>query len=96
MSYDTSPPDRSVKVAHLVFGLFFLGLVGIWTLVQTDVVTGDRLAVLGPGVLIAAGVIGLVASLANSRRSTRRDRELHDATTVRTDDTDHTDPTQEY
>jgi hypothetical protein len=71
--YDTTraPVDRSVKVPHLVFGLFFLGVAGIWALVETDVINVDSLAVLGPAVLIVAGVIGLVASLANNRNRTR-------------------------
>lgn len=72
------PPDRSVKVAHLVFGLFFLGVAGIWALVQGEVITADRLTVLAPAVLIAAGVIGLAATLANSRNRQRRLAQRHD------------------
>ena len=88
---DDVPVDRTVKVPHLVFGLFFLGAAAIWALVAADVITADRLAVLGPGVLIAAGVIGLAASLANNRNRSRRtppaparaerDDHEHDATT---------------
>lgn len=72
--YDVTdvPPDRSVKVAHLVFGLFFLGVAAIWALVSADVITVDRLAVLAPIVLITAGVVGLAASLANARNRRRR------------------------
>ena len=72
MSDIDSPADRSVKVTHLVFGLFFLGLAGAWALVEADVINTDSLAVLAPGVLIIAGVIGLAASLASSRN--RRSR----------------------
>ncbi|MEO7350772.1 MAG: hypothetical protein ABIR34_01875 [Marmoricola sp.] len=65
---DLHPPaDRSVKIPHLVFGLLFLGVAGIWALVVTDVITEDRLPVLAPAVLIVAGVIGLAASLASTR-----------------------------
>lgn len=61
------PADRSVKVPHLVFGLLFLGVAGIWALGASNAISGEHLAVLGPGVLILAGVIGLAASLANGR-----------------------------
>ncbi len=66
------PPDRSVKVPHLVFGLLFLGIAGIWALVAGDVITADRLTILAPALLITAGVIGLAASLASGRNSRRR------------------------
>jgi hypothetical protein len=66
------PADRSVKVPHLVFGLLFLGVAGIWALGTSNVISGEHLAVLGPGVLIIAGVIGLAASLANGRNRRRR------------------------
>jgi hypothetical protein len=68
----TPPPeDRSVKVPHLVFGLLFLGIAGTWALAVTHVITGDRLAILAPAVLVAAGVIGLAASLASTRNRHR-------------------------
>ena len=71
------PADRSVKVPHLVFGLLFLGVAGIWALGASDVdQRRDRLPVLGPALLIGAGVIGLVASLANGRNR-RRTETLH-------------------
>jgi hypothetical protein len=68
------PTDRSVKIPHLVFGLLFLGVAGIWALVVTDVITEDTLPILAPAVLIVAGVIGLAASLA----STRNRRHKHE------------------
>lgn len=69
-------PDHSVKIPHLVFGLLFLGLAGIWALVVTDVITAGRLTVVAPALLIAAGVIGLAASLAGTRNRSR-DRAQH-------------------
>lgn len=66
------PPDRSVKVAHLVFGLLFLGIAAIWALVVSDVITGDRLTIIVPVLIIGAGVIGLVASLASGRNRRRQ------------------------
>ena len=68
----TPPADRSVKVPHLVFGLLFLGLTGIWALAAGEVIGADSLPLVGPAVLIAAGVVGLVASLAVTRNRARR------------------------
>src|SRR3954469_19310676 len=70
-TYNQPPADRSVKVPHLVFGLLFLGVAGIWALGASNAISGEHLAVLGPGVLILAGVIGLAASLANGRNRRR-------------------------
>jgi hypothetical protein len=70
-TYPQPPADRSVKVPHLVFGLLFLGVAGIWALAASDLISGEGLAILGPGVLIAAGVIGLAASLASGRNRGR-------------------------
>lgn len=63
----TVPADHGVKVTHVVFGLLFLGISGVWALVTGGVITADRLTYVGPGVLIAAGLIGLAASLASTR-----------------------------
>ncbi len=81
-SHHHPEPDHRVKIPHLVFGLFFLGLAGIWAVVVTGVITPDRLTVLTPAVLIAAGVIGLAASLAGSRNRNRNRAEqpLHHTT----------------
>ena|SRR6478735_3790484 len=69
--YRQPPPDRSLKVAHLVFGLLFLGGAAIWALGESGVISGQNLAILGPAVLIVAGVVGLAASLANGRNRRR-------------------------
>ncbi len=99
-----SPADRSVKVPHLVFGLLFLGVAGIWALGASNAISGEQLAVLGPGVLIVAGVIGLAASLANGRNRRRSNRagsalDSHDyATTEPTEPSTEpsTDPSTAY
>jgi hypothetical protein len=60
--------NRTVRTAHLVFGLLFLGIAATWLLYATGVLSVDQLTLSGPVVLIAAGVIGLVVSLAGARR----------------------------
>lgn len=77
------PADDRVKVAHLVLGLLFLGVVGVWAVITLGLVTPERLTVLGPGLLIAAGVAGLTASLVAARRGSRDDHTGYD---------DHTAP----
>jgi hypothetical protein len=73
--YDPQPPvDQSLKIPHLVFGLLFLGFAGLWALGESGAVSGEYVAVLGPAVLILAGIVGLVASLASSRNRRRRER----------------------
>jgi hypothetical protein len=73
--YDPQPPaDHSLKIPHLVFGLLFLGFAGLWALGESGAVSGEYVAVLGPAVLILAGLVGLVASLASSRNRRRRER----------------------
>jgi hypothetical protein len=72
------PPDRSVKITHLVFGLLFLGVAVVWALVVGDVINENDLAVLAPAILIAAGVIGLATSLASARNRRNRDNQMPD------------------
>lgn len=69
---------RNVRVAHLVFGLLFLGIAAVWLLHAGQLLTGDQLALSGPLVLIAAGVVGLVVSLAAARRGERPARIGYD------------------
>lgn len=63
-----TPADTSVKVPHLVLGLLFLGAAATWALLATGVVDADALPYLGPGLLVAAGVVGLAVSVLTSRR----------------------------
>lgn len=59
--------DRTVKVPHLVMSLLFLGAVAVWALVASDAVGPDQVAFLVPGVLVVAGVLGLLASVLSGR-----------------------------
>lgn len=64
-------PSRPVSVPHLVLGIVFGGLAAIWFLGEATNADLPRSAVGFPLVLIGAGVIGLVATFANSRRRKR-------------------------
>jgi hypothetical protein len=94
-TYQQPPADRRVKIPHLVFGLLFLGIAAIWALGESDVIDGSKLAILGPGVLIAAGVIGLAASLA-SGRNRRRTAATHEPQRDETIDDFLTDEDDEH
>jgi hypothetical protein len=81
MSTTTTPPatDRQsgrhpVNVGHLVMGIAFLGLVGVWALIQGDVVADGDVRWLLPVPWVLAGLAGLLAvGLSGSRRwSTRQ------------------------
>jgi hypothetical protein len=63
-----------VNVGHLVMGIAFLGLVGVWALVQGDVVGDGDVRWLLPVPWVLAGLSGLLAiGLSGSRRwSTRQ------------------------
>jgi len=71
-TFPQPPADRSVKIPHLVFGLLFAGIAGIWALVVSDVINTESLAILAPAVLIVAGVVGLAVSLASGRNRRRK------------------------
>ncbi|HEX4189576.1 MAG TPA: hypothetical protein VHZ06_01170 [Marmoricola sp.] len=65
-------PRRAMSVPHLVMGLIFLGIAGVWLISEAG---EDHVHRLGAGiavVLIGAGVIGLLASLANARSAKAR------------------------
>ena len=62
-----------VNVGHLVIGLAFLGLVGIWLLIVNDVVDDDDIRWLLPVPWVLAGLGGLVAlAVSGSRRYATR------------------------
>lgn len=59
---------HETDVTSLVFGLLFLGLAGVWALVQYDVLTLPAASVVAPLVLVAAGVAGLLLTLRRGMR----------------------------
>jgi hypothetical protein len=64
VSTDENRPTgfHAVSIGHLVMGIAFLGIVGVWGLIQTDTVTGDDIRWLMPIPWVVAGVVGLAAS----------------------------------
>jgi hypothetical protein len=72
---DERPTGRHpVNVGHLVMGIAFLGLVGVWALIQGDVVGDGDVRWLLPVPWVLAGLAGLLAiGLSGSKRwSTRQ------------------------
>ena len=65
---DPRSAARRPSVPHLVLGLVFLGLAGLWALATSGVVSSDD-AWLLPGLLVLAGAAGLLAALVTGRRS---------------------------
>ena len=57
-----------VHVGHLVMGLAFLGLLGVWALVQGGLVGTDDVRWLLPLPWVLAGVAGLLATTISGRR----------------------------
>lgn len=61
-----------VSIGHLVMGLAFLGLLGVWAFVQGDVIDNDEIRWLLPLPWVLAGVAGLTASVLSGRRHVQR------------------------
>ena len=65
---DERPGGRHpVNIGHLVMGLAFLGLVGVWALVQGGAVDGHDVRWLLPLPWVVAGVAGLLATTLTNR-----------------------------
>lgn len=62
---------RPLGITHLVFGLIFGGIAAIWLIGEANDTDYPDLAAGVPVVLIAAGVIGLVAAVISTRRTLR-------------------------
>lgn len=67
---ENRPSGRhQISIGHLVMGIAFLGIVGVWGLIQTDTVTGDDIRWLMPIPWVLAGLVGLAATaITGSRR----------------------------
>ena len=102
MSNMTAVPNGArhpVNIGHLVMGLAFAGLLGVWALIVGDVADGDDIRWLLPLPWVFAGAIGLLAvTLATRRRTTQPGPELAEpdrtdvlGTTDITETTDTTD-----
>ena len=63
---------HDTDVTSLVFGLIFVGVVGLWALVASDTMDFPDLSVLGPALLVVAGFIGLAATLGSSAKQRAR------------------------
>lgn len=74
---------RPVSIAHLVFGLIFLGAAIVWAIGAATDADASDLAAAGPAVLIGAGAIGLAGIVVNARNARR-------GTTTDPDDVDDT------
>lgn len=56
-----------INIGHLVMGIAFTGLVGVWALVQGDVVDGGDIRWLLPVPWVLAGIAGLLATTVTGR-----------------------------
>ena len=63
------PGRHPVNTGHLVMGIAFLGLVLVWALIVSDVVTGDAVRWLLPLPWVAAGLAGVLATVLPRRRA---------------------------
>ena len=74
MSTVTDIPEKQsgrhpVNVGHLVMGIAFLAMVGVWALIQTDIVGDGDVRWLLPIPWVLAGLAGLLAvGISGSRR----------------------------
>lgn len=72
----TEPGHRSgrhpLNVSHLVMGVAFLGLVGVWAVVAEGSLAGDDVRWLLPVPWVLAGLAGLLAMAFGRRRTQDR------------------------
>lgn len=68
---DTSG-THPVNTSHLVMGIVYLGLVGIWALIETTEIFSHDPQWLLPLPWVVAGILGLTASATSRRRAQAR------------------------
>lgn len=77
MSTELNPPDESgrhpINVGHLVMGIAFLGLVGVWAAIEADVIGDGDIRWLVPVPWVLAGLAGLLAIGLGGRRKQAAD-----------------------
>ena len=59
---------HETDVTSLVFGLVFLGVAALWALVQSDLLSLPDAWVVGPVVLVVAGLVGIAVTLRRGNR----------------------------
>jgi len=57
-----------VRWDALIFGLFFLAVLGQWAVWEQDLLGQDDLAFLAAAVLIVLGVVGILATAVSARQ----------------------------
>jgi len=62
---------HSFRWEGLVFGLFFLSAVGNWAVWKQDLLTPRQLGLTASGVLILLGVLGVAATVWQTRSAAR-------------------------
>ena len=55
--------QHATDVVSLVFGTVFAGFALVWLLIVTDLIDFDEAWLIGPVILIAAGLLGLYTAL---------------------------------
>jgi hypothetical protein len=55
--------QHATDVVSLVFGTVFAGFALVWLLNVTDLIDFDEVWLIGPVILIVAGLLGLVTAL---------------------------------
>jgi hypothetical protein len=55
----------------MIFGLFFLAVLGQWAVWEQDLLDPDALGYITAGVLIALGLVGIVGTVINTRSDRR-------------------------
>lgn len=85
------------NVGHLVMGVGFLGIVGIWALVANESVTGEDIRWLLPIPWVVAGLAGLlvIAFSARRRRPTPAPEARPAAAAVQTDEATNDEATND-
>ena len=71
-AFEEPAAPRTLKIAHLVMGLFFLGFVAMATSLDTGSIAWSGARYLWPTLLVGVGLVGLLATLVSNRRRIRR------------------------